>query len=77
MIIPNIDHFNISYHQYVDDLEGVWDKACLKLTMKYGVVIIYGTEKIDGLTRIYFEVNGHQFESYNDVKRALDNRAYL
>lgn len=68
---------------YVDSaaVQNYWWEAAQQISMDTGIYIGVGCDYHDasgmGITRVYFEVNGHQFESLNDLKKAIANKAFL
>jgi len=66
-------HSNISKRLFSD-----WRAAAATLELEFGVWIEVDTEyDINYMTRIYFRVMDHEFESVRDLKKALENKALL
>ena len=60
------------------DLKGKWCLKASDMSMEYGVFIEVGWE-LDGedMTRIYFKVIDHKFDSLQDLRKALEHKAFL
>jgi hypothetical protein len=55
-----------------------WQFAADNLSMETGIFVEVKYESSVGcMTRIYFVIGDHQFDSLNEVKRALENKAFL
>ena len=62
----------------------LWEDAALNLSLETGVYIVvkfsifreleYSDDKV---SRIYFQINNHEFESLTELKQALSLKAFL
>lgn len=62
-----------------------WQEEARRLRMKYGIYVtaqqdyeqVTATATKRRPIRIYFMVDEHEFESLNDLEKALQNKAFL
>ena len=58
----------------------VWEDAARQMSLETGIYIAVDFDYFPGemyVKRVYFEVDGHQFESLNDLKKAITNKLFL
>lgn len=61
-----------------DDIQKIWTQAAMKLGLRTGVyagVYVIGEEGY--LSRIYFKLGEHEFDSLSDLRKAINNKAFL
>jgi hypothetical protein len=60
-------------------IKDIWVKAADDLSMEHGIFIQANWSVTNGLCldKIWFEVMGHKFESLMDLRKALNNKAFL
>ena len=66
----------------LDDLKKVFIRTARKLTMKHGIIISAMHEfktETKVVIRLYFKIDGceSEFDSLNDLKKALKNKAFI
>jgi hypothetical protein len=61
-----------------------WERAAARIAIETGVFVEVGQDigtsdfdKYDRLARIYFILDGHQFETLPELKKAIANKAFL
>ncbi len=56
-----------------------WRSAASQIELEYGVWVEVQIEENSStsLTRIYFIAMDHEFESVRDLRKALDNKAFM
>lgn len=61
-----------------------WQEEARRLRMKYGIYVTAQQDYEQGTMatatrpiRLYFMVDEHEFESLNDLEKALQNKAFL
>lgn len=78
MKIPKSEHV---YHNSntAKRLFNDWRAAAAQIEMEYGVWVAVKTEEDTNtiVTRIYFLAMEHEFESLRDLKKALENKAFM
>lgn len=59
-------------------IQADWNAAAAQVSIEYGIMVetYYESEGML-LTRIFFQVMGHQFDSLRDLKKALENKAFI
>jgi hypothetical protein len=57
----------------------LWETAGLNMTVEYGirVQIILTGPTVDEVQRLYFKVDNYEFECLKDLRKALENKAFL
>lgn len=76
--------------KYNSKLEGAFEDAATQITMESGIWVDVGKEhvlielsymgtqeKYPVITRLFFKCHGHEFETLNDLKKAIANKAFL
>ena len=75
MKIPS--HFELDE---VDEAVHQFRKTAIKMSIKHGIAIMAMQETDDNsIIRLYFQIDGfeHEFESLNDLKIAIKNKAFM
>jgi hypothetical protein len=56
-----------------------WCATAIEMTVEYGIQIETQMQYDDNseFQSLYFEVDGHRFECLKDLRRALENKAFL
>jgi hypothetical protein len=56
----------------------MWNTAADQASLEFGI-FVEALELIENgfLTRIYFKIDDHEFDSQNDLMKALNNKAFL
>jgi hypothetical protein len=64
--------------------ESEWERAAIQIAMETGVLVEVGVEyetrpgyMWNYLVRIFFTLNGHEFETLQELRRAIENKAFL
>lgn len=63
-----------------DTISHLWESTARQISMTYGVFVTVKNERNgwgEPITRIYFTVDDHEFESLLTLKRALRMKAFL
>jgi len=76
MKIPKVMNFDRAFGQ---KLKSIWTDAADQMSLEYGIFVELRYKVADNLVpeHIWFEVMGHQFESLADLRKALNNKAFL
>jgi hypothetical protein len=65
------------------ELDNLWQKAALDMTLEYGIIVKANHEWVEGNTEgdnfihLFFQVKDLKFECLKDLRKALNNKAFL